>query len=101
MTAMERLPISVTLIVTVDGHTLTFTETGEAKGNRDWVQRPKGYTDDDTLEAQIRLTVMAAAAIGMSYTALDRAIYRARALGDPRAGVAAPQPARWKEATSR
>ena len=44
----------------MDGHTLTFTETGEAKGNRDWVLRPKGYTDDDTLEAQIRLTVMVA-----------------------------------------
>lgn len=34
MPARESLPVKVTLIVEVDGHTLTFTEKGEANGAR-------------------------------------------------------------------
>jgi hypothetical protein len=63
--------------------------------------RDEVMTEWDMLRTAGVTRRQAAAAIGMSYTALDRAIYRARALGDPRAGVAAPQPARWKEVTSR
>ena len=55
---LEHLPVKVTLIVEVDGHTLTFEETGKVMGARYHGADPRaagrGYSTSDTLESGIR-----------------------------------------------
>ena len=71
MTAYEHLPVKVTLVVEVDGHTLTFEEMGKVNGARYHGADPQhGYSTSDTLESDIRGTVDTCAA---------RAIKRAEA----------------------
>ena len=59
MPLLEHLPVKVTLTVEVDGHTLTFEETGEVDGGRynGADPRQRGYWISDTLELGIRDTV--------------------------------------------
>lgn len=59
MPLYEHKTVKVTLIVEVDGHTLTFEETGNAKGSRYNGADPRetGYSTDDTLEKSVRGTV--------------------------------------------
>jgi len=59
MPMFESHPIKVTLTVEVDGHTLTFTETGKAIGARYHGADPRiaGYLLVDSLESKIRTTV--------------------------------------------
>lgn len=58
MPMYEHLPVEVTVMVRVDGHTLTFSETGKAKGGRYHGEDPApDRTVGETLEAAIRGTV--------------------------------------------
>jgi hypothetical protein len=59
MPMLEHQSIKVTLTVEVDGHTLTFTETGKAIGARYHGADPRvaGYSSGDSLESKIRTTV--------------------------------------------
>lgn len=61
MPMRECLPVTVTLLVEVDGHRLTFEETGDATGPRWHGEDPhvSAYSTKpgDTLEANIRGTV--------------------------------------------
>ena len=74
MPTLEHLPVKVTLIVEVDGHTLTFEETGKVMGARYHGADPRaagrGYSTSDTLESGIR---------GAVDTCAARAIKRAEA----------------------
>ena len=72
MPLLENLPVRVTLTVNLDGHTLTFEETGKVAGARYHGADPRehGYSTSDTLESGIRGTVDTCAA---------RAIKRAEA----------------------
>ena len=55
----ESQPVKVTLTVEVDGHVLTFAETGKATGGRYHGAAPTadGYSTDHTLESSIQSTV--------------------------------------------
>jgi len=52
----EQLPVTVTLIVEVDGHTLTFEKSGAVTGARYHGADPRehGYSTGDTVESGIR-----------------------------------------------
>lgn len=55
MPMYESRPVSVTLIIEVDGHTLTFEATRKATGARyHGKEPPTGYTVQDSLESNIR-----------------------------------------------
>ncbi len=56
MPTLEHLPVKVTLTVEVDGHTLTFEKTGEARGARYYGADPRKhrYASSETLESVIR-----------------------------------------------
>lgn len=55
----EHLPVKVVLIVEVDGHVLTFEESGRVVGARyhGTDPRTKGFATSDTLESGVRGTV--------------------------------------------
>lgn len=54
----EHLPVKVTIVVEVDGHTLRFEEIGDARGSRHHGRDPRseGYAakPSDTLEQSVR-----------------------------------------------
>lgn len=53
MPTMETKPITVTLTIEVDGHTLTFSAVGEAKGAFYHGEKP-AYRWNEVMEEQIR-----------------------------------------------
>lgn len=58
MPAHESLPVTVVLVVDLDGHHLSFTATGKATGARYHGAVPGGpYRPDESLEAHIRTAV--------------------------------------------
>ena len=61
MPLYEHLPVKVTVVIEIDGHTLNFEEVGEAKGARYHGADPRdnGYSSSDTLESSIRALVAA------------------------------------------
>ncbi len=64
MAFYENLPVKVTLTVEIDGHTLTFDGSGDARGARYHGTDPRenGYVASDTLESSIRAAVVAGSA---------------------------------------
>ena len=56
MPIYESMPVTVRLITEVDGHVLTFEETGKATGGRYHGADPAPYTAAETLESRVRGT---------------------------------------------
>lgn len=53
----ESLPVKVTLTVEVDGHVLTFDQTGKATGARYHGEAPPQHYADATIEGNVRAAV--------------------------------------------
>jgi len=57
MPALEALPVTVQITVQVDGHTLTFEETGKATGARYHGTEPPRNFSNSVLELNVQGTV--------------------------------------------